>query len=208
MAVNLAEALAALDEEKVLAEVKKRTEGGEEPLTILEEARQGMEIVGDKFSSGEYYLGELIYSGEILKQVSALIAPKLRETSAGTSQGSVVIGTVAGDIHDIGKNIVIALLEANGFKVFDLGVDVPPLNFVESIKETGAPIVGLSALLTASIEAIKETVEEIRKAYDGKVKIMIGGAPIDEEVKNYTGADAWCKDAVEGVNTAKKWAMN
>lgn len=205
MAENLVDALADLNEKAVLAEVERRINSGEDPLAVLNEARQGMEIVGQKFEKGEYFLGELVYSGEILKSVSKIIKPKLQQEAKVNAQNVVIIGTVAGDLHDIGKNIVIFLLEANGFKVYDLGVDVPPRQFVEKVKETGASIVGLSGLLTAAIESMKKTVEVI-KADAENVKIMIGGAAVDEEAKKYSGADAYGRDALDGVVIAKKWA--
>ncbi|MEM2254860.1 MAG: cobalamin-dependent protein, partial [Candidatus Bathyarchaeia archaeon] len=120
--------------------------------------------------------------------------------------GKVVIGTVAGDIHDIGLDIVAFMLEINGFEVYNLGVDVPPEKFVEKIKETGAPIVGLSGFLTIAFDSMKQTVEAIKKAgLRDKVKIMIGGGQITEEVRQYVGADAYGKDAMEAVALAKKW---
>lgn len=205
MAGSLADALAGLDEKSALALVEEKLKAGIDPLLILDEARQGMEVVGSKFEKGDYFLGELVYSGEILKQISKLVKPHLLADSGKEPQGVIVIGSVSGDLHDIGKNIVTFLLEANGFKVYDLGVDVPPEKFVEKIRETGAKIVGLSGLLTAAIDSMKNTVEAIRNEQSVDVKIMIGGAPTDEEAKRYTGADAWGRDALDGVSLAKKW---
>jgi len=204
---SLVEALKDLNEQEVLKIVEKRLHNNEDPLKILNDARKGMEIVGDKFESGEYYLGELVYSGEILKQVSKVIKPRLQQESGGKSTGTVVIGSVAGDLHDIGKNIVTFLLEANGFEVHDLGVDVPPQKFVEKIRETNAKIVGLSGLLTATIDSMKSTVEVIKSSDLDDVKVIIGGAPVDENTRQYTGADAYGKDALDGVSKAKKWAV-
>lgn len=206
MKVNLVEAIASLNEKEVLAEVEKRLKSGEDPNNILAEAKNGVEIVGKKFEKGDYFLGELVYSGEILKEIAKLIKPKMEKTSKETQIGTVVMGSVAGDLHDIGKNIVIFLLETNGFKVYDLGVDVPAEKFVEKIKETGADIVGLSGLLTVAIDSMKNTIQTIKDSGSNKVRIMIGGAPIDEDAKEYTGADAWGRDAFEGVTIAKKWA--
>lgn len=205
MAEKLIEYLADLNEEKVLALVDERIKAGTDPLSILDEARKGMEIVGERFEKGDYFLGELVYSGDILKQVSQLVKPYLKQNPEESPRGLVIMGSVAGDLHDIGKNILISLLEANGFKVYDLGVDVPPSKFAEKIQETGATIVGLSALLTAAIDSMKNTVETIRKASAGDIKIMIGGAPTDEEARRYTGADAWGRSAQDGVMIAKQW---
>lgn len=207
MADNLIESLADLKEEVVITLVEKRIMAGEDPLSILEDARKGMELVGEKFEKGDFFLGELVYSGDIFKQVSRMIKPYLQHNHQDDHRGNVIMGTVAGDLHDIGKNILISLLEANGFQVHDLGVDVPPEKFVEKIKETGATIVGLSALLTAAIDSMKMTVETIRKAPIGNIQIMIGGAPTDEEAKQYTGADAWGRSAQDGVTIAKQWTV-
>ncbi|MGC8826446.1 MAG: cobalamin B12-binding domain-containing protein, partial [Anaerolineae bacterium] len=127
-----------------------------------------------------------------------------REAAAGKKLGKVVIGTVQGDIHDIGKNIVVFMLEINGFDVTDLGVDVPADRFVQAVKENGAGIVGLSGFLTVAYEPMKQTVQALRLAVPG-VKIMIGGGPINEQIREYTGADAWGKSAVDAVVIAKQW---
>lgn len=207
METGLVKALKDLNEQEVLKMVEKRLNNDENPLTILNDARKGMEMVGDKFESGEYYLGELVYSGEILKQVSKVIKPRLQQETGGKNIGTVVIGSVAGDLHDIGKNIVTFLLEANGFEVHDLGVDVSPQKFVEKIRETNAKIVGLSGLLTATIDSMKSTVEVIKGSDLNGVKIIIGGAPVDENTRQYTGADAYGKDALDGVTKVKNWAV-
>jgi len=148
-----------------------------------------------------------VYSGEILKSVTELVKPKLSEAGEMKRVGKVVFGTVAGDIHDIGKDIVVFMLDVNGFEVHDLGVDVPAQKFVEKIKETGAPVAGLSGFLTLAFDSMKQTVDAIKAAgLRDKVKVMIGGGQITEEVRNYTGADAYGKDAMAGVTLAKKWA--
>lgn len=206
MVGDLAGALAALDEAKALAIVEERLRAGEDPLSMMEEIRRGMEIVGAQFAEGEYFLSELVYAGELLKRLTEMIKPKLRQTIEGDSRDTVVMATVWGDIHDIGKNIVVALLEANGFKVKDLGVNVPPEKIIEHVRETDAGIVGLSALLTTAIDAMKNTVDAIRQAGLADVKIMIGGAPVDEEARGYTGADAWGRTAQDGVMLAKRWS--
>jgi methanogenic corrinoid protein MtbC1 len=206
MAGNLVNALADLKEEEALKIVKDRLGAGEDPLKILEDARKGMETVGDRFSKSEYFIPDLMYSGEILKGVTELVKPKLTKVTEGKKLGKVVFGTVAGDIHDIGKDIAAFMLDVNGFEVHDLGIDVPAQKFVDKIKETDATIVGLSGFLALAFDSMKETVEAIKAAgLRDKVKIMIGGGQMSDEIKNYTGADAYGKDAMAGVSLAKKW---
>jgi 5-methyltetrahydrofolate--homocysteine methyltransferase len=166
-----------------------------------------MEIVGNRFASSEYFIPDLVYSGEILKSVTEIVKPKLTTTGESKKLGKIVFGTVAGDIHDIGKDIVVFMLDVNGFDVHDLGVDVPMQKFVDEIKESNATIVGLSGFLTLAFDSMKQTVDAIEAAgLRNKVNIMIGGGQITEEVRKYTGADAYGKDAMAGVTLAKKWA--
>jgi len=206
MAQDLVNTLADLKEQETLTIVKDRLNAGEDPLKILEDARKGMEIVGKRFASSEYFIPDLVYSGEILKAVTELVKPKLSKAAESKKLGKIVFGTVAGDIHDIGKDIVVFMLDVNGFEVHDLGVDIPAQKFVEKIKETDAPIVGLSGFLTLAFDSMKETVDAIKAAgLRDKVKVMIGGGQMSDEVKNYTGADAYGKDAMAGVSLAKKW---
>ena len=207
MAGELASTLADLKEEETLKIVEDRLRAGEEPLKILDDAMKGMEIVGKRFADSEYFIPDLVYSGEILKEINELVKPKLAQAAETKRLGKVVFGTVAGDIHDIGKNIVVFMLDVNGFEVYDLGVDVPPQKFVDKIKESGAPIVGLSGFLAPAFDSMKETIEAIQAAgLRDKVKVMIGGGQITEEIKKYTGADAYGRDAMVGVSLAKKWA--
>jgi methanogenic corrinoid protein MtbC1 len=206
MAKDLVNKLADLKEQEAIKIVKDRLSAGEDPLKIMEDARKGMEIVGKRFSESEYFIPDLVYSGEILKAVTELVKPKLAKAAESKKLGKVVFGTVAGDIHDIGKDIVVFMLDVNGFEIHDLGVDVPVQKFVDKIKETGAPIIGLSGFLALAFDSMKETVEAIKAAgLRDKVKVMIGGGQITDEIKNYTGADAYGKDAMAGVTLAKKW---
>jgi methanogenic corrinoid protein MtbC1 len=206
MAQDLVNTLADLKEQETLKIVKDRLSAGEDPFKIMEDARKGMEIVGKRFSESEYFIPDLVYSGEILKAVTELVKPKLAKAAESKKLGKVVFGTVAGDIHDIGKDIVVFMLDVNGFEIHDLGVDVPVQKFVDKIKETGAPIIGLSGFLALAFDSMKETVEAIKAAgLRDKVKVMIGGGQITDEIKNYTGADAYGKDAMAGVTLAKKW---
>ena len=203
---KLVKALADLKEKEALKIVEDRLSTGEEPLKILEDARRALEIVGNRFANSEYFISDLIYSGEILKAITDMVKPKLVKAVEAKRLGKVIIGTVAGDIHDIGKNIVVFMLDVNGFEVYDLGVDVPAQKFVDKIKETSAPIVGLSGFLALAFDSMKQTIEAIKDAgLRDKVRIMIGGGQISEEVRKYTGADAYGKDAMVAVSLAKKW---
>jgi methanogenic corrinoid protein MtbC1 len=201
--VNL---LADLKEGEVLELVKQRLESGEDPMKVLDDGREAMGIVGQRFADGEYFLPELVFSGELLKQVSELVKPYLTQAVETKRLGKIVLGTVAGDIHDIGLNIVDFMLDVNGFEVYNLGVDVPAEKFVEKTKETKAPIVGLSGFLTPAFDAMKDTVEALEKAGLRKdIKIMIGGGQMDDEVRKYAKADAYGKDAMAAVALAKGW---
>jgi len=206
MAEDLINLLSDLKEEEALKITKERLDKGDDPLAILADARRGMEIVGQRFASGEYFIPDLIYSGEILKQITEVIKPKLTQSAEVKRLGKIIIGTVAGDIHDIGKDIVTFMLDVNGFEVYDLGIDVPMQKFVDKIKETNASVVGLSGFLTLAFDSMKETIQAIKDAgLRDKVKVMIGGGQIDEEIRKYTEADAYGRDAMAGVSLAKEW---
>jgi 5-methyltetrahydrofolate--homocysteine methyltransferase len=206
MAKDLVKTLADLKEKEALKIVEDRLKAGEDPLKILDDARKAVEIVGKRFSDCEYFIPDLVYSGEILKNITDMVKPKITKAAQVKRLGKVVIGTVAGDIHDIGKDIVVFMLDVNGFEVTDLGIDVPAQKFVDAIKNTGSSVVGLSGFLTLAFQSMKDTVEAIKKAgLRDKVKIMIGGGQIDEQVKSFTGADAYGKDAMEGVKLTKGW---
>jgi 5-methyltetrahydrofolate--homocysteine methyltransferase len=205
MSKDLCSILADLNEEEVLEIVGSRLDAGDDPLGILDDARRAMEVVGNRFAEGEYFIPDLVYSGEILKSINEMVKPKLGKTAEPKKLGKVVFGTVAGDIHDIGKNIVTFMLDVNGFEVYDLGVNVPVQNFIEKIKETNAPIVGLSGFLTLAYDSMKQTIEAMKDAGLKDVNVMIGGGQITDEVRKYTGADAYGEDAMAGVSIARKW---
>jgi 5-methyltetrahydrofolate--homocysteine methyltransferase len=206
MSGELTKAIADLEENEALRLTREKLDSGEDPQLILEESRKGMETIGKRFSDGTYFLLELMYSAEILKEITEIVKPKLGKEVQTERLGKCIIGTVAGDIHDIGKDIVVFMLDVNGFEVYDLGVDVPPQTFVEKIKETGAPIVGLSGFLTLAFDSMKETVDAIKAAgLRDKVSIMIGGGQIDEEIRKYAGADAYGLDAMSAVSLVKEW---
>jgi len=207
MAEDLVNTLADLKEKEALKIVEDRLSAGDEPLKILDDARRAVEIVGKRFADSEYFIPDLVYSGEILKEITDMVKPKLTKAAEVKRVGKVIIGTVAGDIHDIGKDIVVFMLDVNGFEVYDLGVDVPAQKFVDKIKESGAPIVGLSGFLALAFDSMKETIEVMKAAgLRDKVKVMIGGGQMSDEIRKYTGADAYGKDAMAGVTLAKKWA--
>jgi len=206
MAGDLISLMAELKEDEVLKIVEERLNANEDPAKILDDARSAMEVVGRRFADGEYFIPDLVYSGEILKEVTDLVKPKLKGASEVKRLGKVIVGTVAGDIHDIGKDIVVFMLDVNGFEVLDLGVDVPVEKFIEKIKESGAAIVALSGFLTLSYDSMKATIDAIQGAgLRDKVKIMIGGGQINEDIRKYTSADAYGKDAMAGVKLAKEW---
>jgi len=206
MSGDFANLLADLKEDEVLKLTNERIKSGEDPMKILDDSREGMGVVGERFADGEYFLPELVFSGELLKQVTELVKPHLKQAVETKRLGTIVLGTVAGDIHDIGLNIVDFMLDVNGFEVHNLGVDVAKEKFVDKVKETKAPIVGLSGFLTPAFDAMKETVEALEKAgLRDNIKIMIGGGQMDDEVRKYANADAFGKDAMAAVALAKEW---
>ena len=206
MSKKLVKAIADMREEEALKLAKEMVEGGSEPVAILDAAREAMAIVGQRYQEGTYFLPELVVAGEMLEQITDLVKPELAKLPEIERHGKVLIGTVAGDIHDIGKNIVTFMLDVNGFDVLDLGVDVPPQKFVEAIQDFEPQVIGLSGFLTLAFDAMKETVEAIKAAglRDG-VKIMIGGGQVNEKIQEYAGADAYGKDAMAGVSLAREW---
>jgi 5-methyltetrahydrofolate--homocysteine methyltransferase len=198
--------IADLKEKEVLALVKEKVEQGANPMSILDDARSAMEVVGKRFESGQYFIPDLMMAGEILRQISEIVKPLLAKASGPRKLGKVIIGTVAGDIHDIGKNIVTFMLDVSGYDVLDLGIDVPANVFVEKIKEFKPQVVGLSGFLTLAFDSMKKTVEAIEQAgLRERIRIMIGGGQMDEEVRKYVRADAYGKDAVAGVELCRKW---
>ncbi|MHA1642038.1 MAG: cobalamin B12-binding domain-containing protein [Promethearchaeota archaeon] len=196
-----------LDESAVIEMVKNKVENNEDPLKILDEVKEAMKQIGEKFQNKEYFLPDLILSGEILRQILEILEPKLKEVQASEKKkGKVLLGTVAGDIHDIGKDVVKFMLDANGFEVLDLGVDVPANQFVEKVKEFKPQILALSGFLTLSFDSMKETIEKLKDAgLRESLKIMIGGGTVDDSIVEYVDADAYGESAVDAVNLANKW---
>ena len=206
MTEDLVTALVNLKEEEALKRTETRLSAGDDPLEILEDSRKALDIIGKRFEVGEYFVPDLVYSGEILKEITQIVKPKLAGGTETKRLGKVVIGTVSGDVHDIGKNIVSFLLDVSGFEVYDLGVDVPTQKFVDMVEEVNPDIVGLSGLLTLSFSSMKDTVDAIGAAgLRDKVKIMIGGCLVDERIREYAGADAYRPDAAAAVSLAREW---
>lgn len=202
---ELADALRDLDEKKVHALVEEQINQGVSVLDIIDECNSGMVAVGERFSTKEYFISQLIFSADILKAVMEKLEPLLEGSQKKEAIGKVVLGTVKGDVHDIGKNIVVTLLKGSGFEVVDLGVDVPAEKFVEAINDSGARVLGLSALLSSTYPEMKSVVDAVAAAgLREQMHIIIGGAPVNEQVRKFTGADHYAEDAVAGVNLCKE----
>jgi len=203
---RLRDAIVNLDIEGVQKACREAIDAGIPAYkAVTDGMAKGMEIVGEKYENGEYFLAELIMAGETMKEGMKVLEPYLKGGEVRTI-GKVVIGTVRGDLHDIGKNVVVTLLGAAGFEVIDLGVDVPPEKFVEAVKQNNPDIAGMSALLTTTMIEMENIVKALKEAgLRDKVKIIIGGAPITPEYAEKIGADAAARDAVEGVNICKSW---
>lgn len=205
MSQELIDAITEMREEDAIEIANKLLDSGASPLGILDDCRTAMEIVGNKFEKGESFIPELMLAGEMLSQISASVKPHLQQAEAQKKLGTIVFGTVEGDIHDIAKDIVEFMLDINGFEVIDLGVDVPAQKFVDAVKQSGAKIVGLSGFLTLAYDPMKNTVAALKAAGFDDVKVMIGGGQIDNQIVSYTGADAYGKDAMAAVALAKQW---
>lgn len=207
MSKELLEAIVDMRDTDALQITNEMLDNGVDPGDILAECQEAMAIVGQKFEAKEYFLPELMMSGEMLRQISEILKPLMEGSGKAASKiGTVVLGTVKGDIHDIGKDIVGFMLDLNGFEVHDIGIDQPPQIFVDKIKEVNPDIVGLSGFLTVAFNSMKETVELIKESgLRDQVKIMIGGGTVTEDIVDYTGADAFGMDAVAAVQLAKSW---
>ena len=206
MTESLIHALVEMQEAEALQKARQLLDEGTDPMNILEACSKAMKTVGKRFEQGEYFLPHLIMAGVMLKQISETIRPLIKEEKTEAGRGRVLMGTVSGDIHDIGKNMVIFLLEVNGFEVRDIGIDQPLENFLKAIREFQPQVVGMSGLLTLAFDSMKETVRAIEDAgLREKVRIMIGGAQVTEQVKDYTGADAYGPDALAGVRLVEQW---
>ena len=205
MSQELIDAIIEMREDDVVTITNQLLDQGVAPADILLTCKQAMDVIGKRFEEGEAFIPELILAGEMMPSVTDILKPRMAEEAASDKLGKIVIGTVQGDIHDIAKDIVAFMLDLNGFEVTDLGVDVPPDKFVQTVQDTGATIVGLSGFLTLAFDPMKDTVAAFKAAGLDDVKIMIGGGQIDENIRQYTGADAYGRDAMAAVDLAKSW---
>ena len=206
MAHELVEAMANMNEQEALRIVDDLLARGEDPNRILNLASEAMQVVGERYQEGTYFLPELIMSGEMMKKIGEVVRPRLAAQQAPAAKlGTVVLGTVRGDIHDIGKDIVGFMLEVNGFEVIDLGIDQPEENFVQAVKERHPQVLALSGFLSVAFDSMKSTVEQVEAAglREG-LKVIIGGGQMDDTVRRYTGADAYGDDAMAAVAFAKE----
>lgn len=206
MTGKLFDAITSLLKDEALRITEELLHDNVNPEDILDAAREAMQIIGTRFEVGEYFLPELMVSGDILAGIADKVKPFLAGSKNAEKIGKVVFGTVEGDIHDIAKDIVVFMLEVNRFEVIDLGVDVPTAKFVEAVQEHQAKILGLSGFLTVAIAPMRDTIAALKQAGLTDVKVMIGGGPINEIVCEDTGADAWGSNAMDAVTIAKGWA--
>jgi len=205
MTEELFSAISNLSKGESLSITDELLQNNMKPVDILNIARDAMHTIGERFESGEYFLPELIVSGDILSAVADKLKPFLEGEGDTEKIGKIVFGTVAGDIHDIAKDIVVFMLEVHGFEVIDLGVDVQVKRFVDAVQEHQAKIVGLSGFLTLAIKPMRDTIFALKQAGLIDVKVMIGGGPVDELVCKDTGADAWGPTAMDAVSIARGW---
>ncbi len=206
MAHELVEAIVGMKEKDALRIVEEMLERGEDPQSILDLGQEAMQIVGDRFEEGSFFLPELMLSGEMLRRIAELLKPKMAAGAVRREKlGRVVLGTVRGDIHDIGKDIVGFVLDINGFEVIDLGINVPEEKFVEAVREHRPRVLALSGFLSLAFDSMKSTIAQVDEAglADG-LHVIIGGGQMDETVRNYTGAEAYGEDAMAAVTFAKQ----
>jgi len=203
---ELTQAVVDMREDDALAIVDRLLAEGADPVGILDDCKRAMDVIGERFACGEAFIPELIMAGEIMQAISGKLKPHLASAPVEAKLGVVIIGTVEGDIHDIGKDIVATMLDIAGFDVVDLGVDVKVAAFIDAAREKNAEIIAMSCLLTSAIDAMKRVVGAAGEAgIRGDVRLMVGGAPITEQIVAYTGADGFGKDAVAAVELAKQW---
>ena len=203
---ELVEAMASMREKEALQMVDDMLARGEDPNRVLGLASEAMQVVGERYQEGTYFLPELIMSGEMLKKIGEVLKPHLAAQTEQTAKlGTVVLGTVRGDIHDIGKDIVGFMLEVNGFRVIDLGIDQPEENFVNAVEKHHPQVLALSGFLSVAFDPMKSTIDEVAKAGLRKdLRVIIGGGQMDDTVRKYTGADAYGDDAMAAVAFAKE----
>lgn len=205
---ELIKRVAELREQETLDLVRMRLAQNDDPLRIVEDCQEGMRQVGERYERREYYLSGLIMAGEIFREVMEILTPAIETRFLGNESGVILLGTVQGDIHDIGKNSLSLLLSSYGFTVHDLGVDVPPNEFLKKAIQIKPNIIGLSGLLTSSYDSMRETVNLLRSSSEAqiaKIPIVIGGNQLNEQVCQYVGANGWVTDAMSGVRLCQKW---
>jgi methanogenic corrinoid protein MtbC1 len=203
---DLAQLLSEFDEDAALATVTERLASGEDPLALVAECRRGMQIVGERYEAGVYYISALIMAGEVLREILEILGPRITGDAGPNASATILMCTVQGDIHDVGKDIAATLLQAHGFEVVDLGVDVAPSRVADEVESRGPDAVGLSGLLAEAFESMKRTIEAIRERTSGwtrPVPVVLGGSPINQTVCDYAGADGWCNDAIAGVGVVR-----
>ena len=203
---KLVEAMANMKEDEALRLVDEMLAGGEDPGKILDLSSEAMQVVGERYQEGTYFLPELIMSGEMVRKIGEVLKPKLAaQKGEQKKRGTVVLGTVRGDIHDIGKDIVGFMLEVNGFAVHDLGIDQPEAAFVQAVRDHKPQVLALSGFLSVAFDSMKSTIQEVEKAgLRQDLKIIIGGGQMDDTVRKYTGADAYGDDAMAAVAFTKE----
>ncbi len=203
----LIKSLLELEETSVLSLVQERLDAGDDPFEIIEDAQMAMQKVGERYETGNYYISSMMMAGEIFREAMEIIEPVLVQDKSMPILGHILLGTVMGDIHDIGKNIFSILLRSNGFEVTDLGVDVDPNEFIEEALRNPPDIVALSGLLTVSYDTMKEIIRGIKSgsgSHGGDISFIIGGGMINAMVCGFVGADYWATDAMMGVQLCKQ----
>lgn len=205
---ELAQAMGELDEDAVKEMLQEvMVDGGSQAAKAMEACQKGMDIVGSQFESGEYFVGDLIFAGELMTDAVSILKDALVKGGGSGTKAKMILCTVKDDLHDIGKNIVRSMLEAGGFEVLDLGIDVPPEKIVEAARENGIRIVGLSGVLTLAVDSMKNTVDAFKAAgLREDTKIIIGGAPVSADACSHVGADAWAVNPQETVRICSDWA--
>lgn len=205
--LDLIRSVAELQEQEALDLVRTRLEQNEDPLFIVEDCQEGLRQVGELYERREYYLSGLIMAGEIFREAMEILSPRIEKKYSSGKSGLILLGTVSGDIHDIGKNIFSLLLTAYGFEIIDMGVDVPPQRFLDQALQSHPQVIGLAGLLTSSYDSMRDTVRLIRSCPDAQVSstpVLLGGNQLSEQVCRYTGADGWVTDAMTGVRLIQR----
>jgi methylmalonyl-CoA mutase cobalamin-binding domain/chain len=205
---TVTESLVEMEEGQTLESVQALLDAGESAQAILSALSEGMNLVGARYSSQEYFLADLVFAAEIFKQAMTILEPALEAEAGGEREvcGKIVVGTVEGDLHDIGKNIFVALARNAGFAVNDLGIDVSPAAFIEAVKRDRAHILGMSGILTMSVQSMIRTVEALEEAgLRDRVKVILGGLPVDDRWQQTVGSDGYTDDAYEGVQMCQSF---